>query len=212
LTATRALLGSGEDLLSRYFVNISYDEFLQGHDVELNASPGVDAHVTVYLAKSIQKHWRSSDLQFVVQDPATSRQVVQMDLSRADDWGNVLRASEMNEAAEVAFDLVLPPGIAIGNRLSGVLSGTIYYPVVEGAGFRTQARKVDLPINIAIVPEAELAASIRSDFLKYAKIMAAIAAPFTLMGLAARYFTDPRRGARAREPHIPSHQVPRGRR
>jgi hypothetical protein len=209
LTATRAFLGSGEDLLSRYFVSIDYEEFLQGHNVVLTTSPGVDAHITVYVAKSIQKHWRSDDLRFVVQDPTTSRQLVHMDLSRTDDWGKVLRASEMSEPVGVAFDLVLPPEIAIGSKLAGVFSGTIYYPVVEGAGFRTQMRKVTLPINIAIVTEEELVGSIRSDFLKYAKILAAVAAPFTLIGLAVRYFTVPRRGAKASEPHVPSHQIPR---
>ena len=89
LTATRTPLESNADLLSRHFVSIDCERFLYGHKVELIASPGADAHVAAYAAESIQKHWNSDHLQFIVQDLATSRQLAHMDLSRVDNWEKV---------------------------------------------------------------------------------------------------------------------------
>jgi hypothetical protein len=206
INATRAFLGSDEYLLSGYSVFVIYEESLQGHNIELVTSPGVNTHITVHaVAKSIQKHWRSRDLQFIVQDPTTSRQFMALDLSRSDYWGEVLESREQSEPVEVSIEWNVPTEIAVGDRLSGNLSGTIEYPVVAGAGFRTATRDLNLPINITIVSEAELVQSIRSEDLSSVKILALIATPLLLIAVVIFYFTDRRHGTKSSKMNISSH-------
>ena len=190
LAAYKSFLSSDKNLLSNYNVSIDYEEFLQGKNIGLITSPGVDTQITVYMAESIQKHWRSNDLQFIVQDPTTSRQSLRIDLSKSDYWGEVLRSEELSEPVEVSFDWNVPTEIGIGTRLSGVLSGTIEYPVTDGAGLRTQIRDLNLPISIAIVSEAELVENQRSEFLNIAKYLSLMGIPFTLIALLIFYFTN----------------------
>ena len=198
INVARALLGSDEYLLSRYSVFIVYDEALQGLNTELATSPGVNTHITVYaIARSIQKHWRSGDLQFVVQDPTTSRRLVALDLSRSDHWGEVLASTEQSEPIEVSIEWSVPIETAVGERLSGILAGSIEYPVVAGAGFRTATRDLNLPISIMIVSKAELVKSIRGEDLSGVKVLALVAAPLLLMAAAIFFFTDRRRGTKS---------------
>ena len=190
LAAYKAFLSSDKNLLSTYNVSIDYEEFLQGNNIDLITSPGVDTHTTVYMAKSIQKHWRSNDLQFIVQDPVISTQLLRIDLSKSDYWGEVLRSEELSEPVEVSFEWNVPTEIGIGTILSGVLSGKIEYPITDGAGFRTQIRDLNLPISIAIVSEAELVENQRSEFLNIAKYLTLMGIPLILIALLIFYFTN----------------------
>jgi hypothetical protein len=106
--AYKAFIASNKNLLNNYKVSIDYEEFLQGDNIELITSPGVDTHITVNMAKSIQMHWRSNDLQFIVQDSAISLQLVQIDLSKSDYWGEVLKSEELSEPVEVSLDWNVP--------------------------------------------------------------------------------------------------------
>jgi hypothetical protein len=190
LAANKAFLSSDKNLMSNYKVRIDYEEFLQGKTIELVTSPGVDTQITVYMAESIQKHWRSNDLLFIVQDPTISRQSLRIDLSKSDYWGEVLRSEELSEPVEVSFEWNVPTEIGIGTILSGVLSGKIEYPVTDGAGFRTQIRDLNLPISIAIVSEAELMENQRSEFLNIAKYLTLMGIPLILIALLIFYFTN----------------------
>lgn len=89
-------------------VRIDYEEFLQGITIDLIVSLGLNTQITIYMAKSIQKHWRSNDLQFIVHDPAYSSQLLQLDLRKSDYWGEVLRSEELSEPADVTFDWYIP--------------------------------------------------------------------------------------------------------
>ncbi len=101
--AYNAFLASDKNLLSDYNERIDYEEFLQGKNIELITSPGIDIQITIELAESIQKHWRSNDLQFIVQDPTISRQSLRIDLGKSDYWGEVLRSEELCEPVEVSL-------------------------------------------------------------------------------------------------------------
>lgn len=190
LAAYKSFFSSDKNLLSNYNVSIDYEEFLQGKTIELITSPGVDTQITVYMAESIQKHWRSNDLQFIVQGPTISTQLLRIDLSKSDYWGEVLTSEELNEPVEVSFEWNVPLEIGIGTILSGVLSGKIEYPVTDGAGFRTQIRDLNLPISIVIVSEADLVENQRSEFLNIAKYLTLMGIPLTIIALLIFYFTN----------------------
>lgn len=191
ISVARALLKSDEEILSRYSVIINFSDFRQGKSIELVTSPGVATHVTINLAKSIQGHWKSDNLKFVIEDPITSRQLEQKNLKRSDYWGDALRAVDTSEPVSVFFDLVVPTDISIGGRISGVLSGTINYPsAVAGYSFQNKTLKLNMPINIMTVPKLEIVRKERGFLLNVSKLLLLIMTPFFLLGSIILYFTN----------------------
>lgn len=190
ISFSRSTIGSDENLLATYSASIDREDLLGGKNLEMFVSPGMLIPVTFNLAESIQGYWRSSDLQFSMTDPATGREVAQLDLSRSADWGEALRAEDLGETVSASFDWAVPADLAIGCRLSGVLSGTITYPSARpGSTFENRLLKLDLPVSVVVVSKEELA-KIQSSFLSdAARILALIGTPLFLVGAVVWYIT-----------------------
>lgn len=188
----RVFIASGQNLLTNYIVSINYDEAVKAGMVEILTAPGVDTHLRVNVAESIQEHWRSGDLQFILQDAGAARQLVQLDLSKSDRWGEVLQVKELSEPVTVTFNFILPAETATGNRLPGLLSGRIEYPVSEPGGFRTQMKTLYLPIEVVVLTSAELVKQERSDNLDMIKKLGPIALGLILAPVMVLYLTNRR--------------------
>jgi len=193
LLAANFLVGSDEHVLDRHYISIDYDDYLDDKPIEVVTAPGVTAHMSVIVAESIQKHWRSDDLQFVVLDPASDRELAVMDLSRSDHWGQVLQAKEMSEPVVVNIDWMAPSDLAIGSTLRGRLTGSVNYPAVAGASFASRLRRLDMTVPIRVVTADELAKEIRSDMLNIGMYLGMAGAALSGIGWAILHFTDPRR-------------------
>ena len=186
----RVFLASNETILSTYFVDLVYDEYQDSAVAELITAPGVKIRVSILCGKSIQSHWRSDDLQFVVEDPATARQLERIDLSRDDEWGEALKSEELGEDILIIFEWAAVEDVQVGSRLSGVFSGNIEYPTPEGGNnYRNQFRQLELPIEIIIVSEAELVESFQLYLLNVAKTVSFITIPLLLIGALSLFLT-----------------------
>jgi hypothetical protein len=151
-----------EKFLANASVHFNLED-VKNNALVLTVTPGIKTNITIELAKSIQGLWMSRDLAFIINDPVSTTELVQIDLKKDQDWGEEIGTNNIyaTNPATVFFELSLPENISIGSQLSGRLIGNVIYPSPVGMTnteeglFSNNLEEFDLPITLQVVNREE---------------------------------------------------------
>ncbi len=193
LALGKSTSGSDEVVLDSAFSHLRYDDFQSGQYIELQAAPGIPSNISFDLVQSIQGHWRSDDLRFLVRYPDGSRPEEVLSLARSDDWGDALVVKEKDSLVSADCSWTPPADLDPGMQLEGWLLGEIVYPdAVPGGTFQNKHLSIELSFPIHMVSKDILVQNQRNFLSGSFKLLLLIAGPIALLGALLLVFDSQR--------------------